>query len=52
MSWFRHTPPKHPPPIRPHVQHHRSSPATERIKEESKAIGPQKQYPDKKSSTT
>ena len=40
MSWFKHSPPKHPPPIKHHVQHHRSSPATERMSEEAKKTGP------------
>jgi hypothetical protein len=40
MSWFKHSPPKHPPPIKHHVQHHRRSPASQRIKEEAKATGP------------
>jgi len=49
MSWFKHTPPKNPPPIRHHVQHHRNSPASERMMEQAKATGPEQ---DKKSSTS
>lgn len=40
MSWFKHTPPKHPPLQKHHLHPHRSSPATERAKEESKKTSP------------
>jgi hypothetical protein len=39
MSWFKHSPPKHPP-HRSHPHPHRSSPAAERMMEEAKATSP------------
>ena len=52
MSWFKHTPPKNPPPVRHHVQHHRGSPASERALEEAKTAGPVRLSKKKKSSTS
>jgi hypothetical protein len=40
MSWFKHSPPKHPS-HRPQSQPHRTSPATEKMMEEAKKSGPQ-----------
>lgn len=39
MSWFKRSPPKHPP-YRPHAYPHRSSPATEKMMDEAKKTGP------------
>jgi hypothetical protein len=36
MSWFRHNPPKHPPPLKNHAHPHRSSPSTDRAMEQAK----------------
>jgi len=49
MSWFRHTPPKNPPPVKHHVQQHRSSPATERMLAQAKEAGPSKNKKDQTS---
>ena len=51
MSWFKHTPPKNPPPLRPHVQHHRGSPVAEKALEEAKATGPFKEKKKKSSAS-
>ena len=40
MSWFKHSPPKHPPLQKHHLTPHRTSPAAERMMEEAKATSP------------
>jgi hypothetical protein len=40
MSWFKHSPPKHPPLQKHHSTPHRTSPAAERMMEEAKATSP------------
>jgi len=40
MSWFKHSPPKHPPLQKHHPAPHRTSPAAERMMEEAKATSP------------
>ena len=40
MSWFKHTPPKHPPHRTTSHQPYRTSPATEKAKEDAKKTGP------------
>jgi len=47
MSWFKHTPPKHPPLKKHHSYPHRISPSTEKAKEEAKSTGPNKIKPSK-----
>ena len=42
MSWFKRSPPKHPPVQKHHSQPHRNSPASEKMMEEAKATGPDK----------
>ena len=49
MSWFKHTPPKHPPHRTTSNQPHRTSPATEKMMDEAKKTGP-KDYTQRKSS--
>jgi len=49
MSWFKHSPPKHPP-HRPHSHPHRTSPATERMMDEAKETGPTEKKSRKKKS--
>lgn len=49
MSWFKHSPPKNPPPVKHHVQHHRNSPASERMLEQAKETGPAKNKKDQAS---
>lgn len=39
MSWFKRSPPKHPPHRTSH-QPHRTSPATEKMMDEAKKTGP------------
>ena len=51
MSWFKHTTPKNTQPLRPHVHHHRGSPATEKALEEAKATGPFKEKKKKSSAS-
>ena len=41
MSWFKRSPRKNEP-YKPHSQPHHTSPATERMLEEAKKIGPTK----------
>lgn len=48
MSWFKHSPPKHPP-HRPHPQPHRTSPATEKMLDQAKETGPSKKKKDQAS---
>lgn len=45
MSWFKHSPPKHPPAQKHHAHPHRTSPAAERMMEEAKKTAPPKQTP-------
>jgi hypothetical protein len=45
MSWFKHSPIKHPPQ-RPHPHPHRTSPAAERMLEQAKSLGPDKKKKD------
>jgi hypothetical protein len=47
MSWFKHSPPKHPPLHRHRPHPHRSSPAAERMMEEAKQTAPPKSPPSK-----
>ena len=42
MSWFKRSPPKHPPLKKHHPHPYRSSPASEKMMEEAKEIGPAK----------
>jgi hypothetical protein len=46
MSWFKHSPPKHPP-HRNHTAPHRTSPAAERAMEEAKKTAPPKPSPNR-----
>jgi hypothetical protein len=39
MSWFKHSPPKHPP-HRAHTAPYRTSPAAEKMLDEAKKTGP------------
>ena len=48
MSWFRHSPPKHPPLAKNHQAPHRTSPAAERAMEEAKQTGVSKPPSKKK----
>jgi hypothetical protein len=52
MSWFKHTPPKNPPPVRHHLHPHRTSPVADKMLEEAKAMGPAEKNKKKKSSTS
>ena len=49
MSWFKHSPPKHPP-HKPHITPHRTSPAAERAMDEAKEAGPKIKKPRSKKS--
>jgi len=40
MSWFKHTPPKHPPLQKHHLHPYRSSPATQKSMDEAKKTRP------------
>jgi hypothetical protein len=40
MSWFKRSPPKHPPAQKQHLAPHRTSPATEKMMDEAKKTGP------------
>jgi len=48
MSWFKHSPPKYPPSQKHHSTPHRTSPATEKMMEETKATGPKQNKEPKK----
>jgi hypothetical protein len=39
MSWFKRSPPKHPPATKNHQPPHRTSPAAEKAMEEAKRTG-------------
>lgn len=49
MSWFKHSPPKHPPLHKHHPHPHRTSPATEKMLEQAKDTGPSKNKKDQTS---
>jgi len=46
MSWFKHSPPKHPPLQKHHPHPHRTSPAAERMLDQAKDTGPVKKKKD------
>lgn len=48
MSWFKRKP-RLKEPVK-HLPHHRTSPATEKMAEEAKKLGPAKKSSDKKDS--